>query len=276
MKKLFLLFFLLLLPLHFVYILANNTEQPKSKLQINVNGVKFNMVYVEPGTFIMGATSDEDYDDREHPSHKVVITHGYYIAETEVTQALWEAVMGNNPSVYIGRNKPVDNVNWEDCKAFASIISFITGKKLRLPTEAEWEFAAKGGNKSKGYIYSGSNNLHEVAWYVVNSGDKPVKDKLYIMGTDNNSQTHDVKTKKANELGIYDMSGNVAEWCEDEYTEYSAEKQYDPISPSFYKSKVKRGGDYNSRSRHCRNTFRVGFEPTFSMDSYGFRLAMDE
>ena len=248
----------------------------KEKIQINVKGVVFNMIYVAPGSFTMGALDDEDYDEREHPSHQVALTHGYYIAETEVTQALWEAVMGNNPSEYIGKNKPVDSVNWDDCKAFVAILNLVTDKKFRLPTEAEWEYAAKGGNKSKGYIYSGSNNLHEVAWYIVNSGVKPLADKTYYLGVDNNSQTHDVKTKKPNELGIYDMSGNVVEWCEDEYIEYTATKQFDPISPSYNKSKVHRGGDYRSRSRHCRNTFRVGFEPTFCTADFGFRLVLDE
>lgn len=250
--------------------------EPKDKIQISVKGVVFNMIYVAPGTFTMGALDDEDYDEREHPSHKVVLTKGYYIAETEVTQALWKAVMGNNPSEFIGDNKPVDSVNWDDCKAFVSILNLITDRNFRLPTEAEWEYAAKGGNKSKGYIYSGSNNLHEVAWYIVNSGDKPLADKTFIFDDENNCRTHDVKTKKPNELGIYDMSGNVAEWCEDEYLEYAASKQIDPTTPSFNKSKAHRGGDYRDRSRHCRNTFRVGFEPTFSLDSYGFRLVLDE
>lgn len=250
--------------------------EPKDKIKINVKGVVLNMVYVAPGTFTMGALDDEDYDQREHPSHKVTLTHGYYIAETEVTQALWEAVMGNNPSEFIGKNRPVDSVNWDECNAFVSILNFITDKKFRLPTEAEWEYAAKGGNMSKGYIFSGSNNLHEVAWYIVNSGDKPLVDKTYYLGDNNNCQTHDVKTKKPNELGIYDMSGNVAEWCEDEYLEYTADKQYDPITPSYNKSKVHRGGDYRSRSRHCRNTFRVGFEPEYSTAAYGFRLVLDE
>ena len=250
--------------------------RPKDKIQINVKGVVFNMIYVAPGTFTMGALDDDDYDEREHPSHKVTLTHGYYIAETEVTQALWEAVMGNNPSEFIGKYKPVDSVNWDDCNAFIAILNFITGKKFRLPTEAEWEYAAKGGNKSKGYIYSGSNNLHEVAWYIVNSGDKPLADKMHLFIDEYNCQTHDVKTKKPNELGLYDMSGNVAEWCGDEYIDYSPTKQIDPTSSSFNKSKVHRGGDYRSRSRHCRNTFRVGFEPTFCTDSYGFRLVLEE
>lgn len=268
--------YVILVTVLFLSCICVQAAQPKGKIQIDVKGVVFNMIYVEPGTFTMGATSDEDYDEREHPSHKVEITHGYYIGETEVTQALWEAVMGNNPSEHVGKNKPVDYVNWDDCQSFISLLNGITGKNFRLPSEAEWEYAAKGGNKSKGYIYSGSNNADDVAWYVVNSGDKPMKDKTYLFGPENNSQTHDVKTKRPNELGIYDMSGNVTEWCEDGYAEYTVEKQYDPKGVSSNNFKVKKGGDFNSKSRHCRNTFRVGFETTFCLDSYGFRLVMDE
>lgn len=235
MKRYIMMFALLLACLQ-----TMKAETPQKIIKINVKGVVFNMIYVEPGTFTMGAINDESYDKREHPSHTVTLTRGYYIAETEVTQALWEAVMGNNPSEHIGKNKPVDYVNWDDCVAFASILSVITGRNFRLPTEAEWEYAAKGGNKSRNYIYSGSNNLDDVGWYVVNSGDKPVQDKIYLLGADNNSQTHNVKTKKPNELGIYDMSGNLFEWCDDEYVDYTSDKQYDPKAPSFNIKKVRR------------------------------------
>lgn len=270
-KRLFLLFVCSL-----SFCLNSYSAQPKGKIQITVKGVTFNMIYVAPGTFTMGAKDENEYDKREHPAHKVTLTRGYYICETEVTQELWQAVMGNNPSEHIGMRHPVNYVTWNDCKAFASILSFITGKTFRLPTEAEWEYAAKGGKKSKGYLYSGSNNLDEVAWYVVNSGDEIIEDKTYFLGNKNNNRTHEVKTKKPNELGIYDMSGNVTEWCEDGFSNYDYGNFIDPLGVSNKDSKVKKGGDYDSRSRHCRNTFRVGFETTFCMGSYGFRLIMEE
>lgn len=269
--------------LHFLFIallfvggISLSKANPPKNQTIRIGQVTFKMIYVEPGSFIMGATSDDDYDEREHPSHQVTLTKGYYIGETEVTQSLWEEVMGNNPSEFNGKDKPVDNVNWNDCQAFISILNNLTNAKFRLPTEAEWEFAAKGGNLSKGYVYSGSNNVDDVAWYIVNSGDNILKDKIILFDNNNNNMTHNVKSKKPNELGIYDMSGNVGEWCEDGYATYSSEKQYDPKGPTSSKTKVKKGGDYRSPSKQSKTTFRVGFEPNFSINSYGFRLVLDK
>ncbi|MBQ0015371.1 MAG: formylglycine-generating enzyme family protein, partial [Bacteroidales bacterium] len=150
------------------------------------------MVEVSGGTFKMGATSEQGSDawNDEKPVHNVTLS-SYYIGLTEVTQELWQAVMGSNPSYFKGLYRPVENVSWDDCQTFISRLNSLTGKNFRLPTEAEWEFAARGGTKSRGYKYSGSNTLDDVAWHVGNSGDK----------------THDVGTKAPNELGIYDMSG---------------------------------------------------------------------
>ena len=144
----------------------------------------------------MGATSEQgEYaNDLEKPVHKVTLSD-YYIGKTEVTQALWEAVMGNNPSAFKGENLPVECISWNDCKEFISKLNALTGKTFRMPTEAEWEYAARGGSKSRGYKYSGSGNIDEVAWHKDNSEEK----------------THEVGTKRPNELGIYDMSGNVGE-----------------------------------------------------------------
>lgn len=160
-----------------------------NNLTFTVNGVKFEMVPVEGGSFTM-------YDPLEGRNNNVTLK-SYYIGQTEVTQALWKAVMGDNQSTFVGDNLPVQNVSWYDCDNFVDKLNKLTGKKFRLPDYTEWVIAAKGGKKSKGYKYAGGNDLDKVAWYPGNSGDKP----------------HPVATKAANELGIYDMMGNVHEWC---------------------------------------------------------------
>ena len=182
-------------------------------LRFVVEGVSFDMVEVRGGTFRMGATSEQgsDADSDENPVHSVTLS-GYYIGKTEVTQALWKAVMGSNPSEFKGDNLPVEYVFWYDCQEFIRKLNALTGQDFRLPTEAEWEFACRGGNNSRGYKYSGSDCIDDVAWYVDNSGSK----------------THPVATKLPNELGIYDMSGNVDEWCNDWYGYYSRGAQTNP------------------------------------------------
>ena len=201
------------------------------------NGVPFDMVEVRGGTFRMGATSEQGSDalDNEKPVHSVTLS-GYYIGKTEVTQALWEAVMGNNPSRFKGDNLPVDWVSWNDCQEFIRKLNALTGQHFRLPTEAEWEFACRGGNNSRGYKYSGSNNLGSVAWYDDNSGVK----------------THPVATKSPNELGIYDMSGNVWEWCADWYGDYSSGAQTNPKGPYGGSYRVYRGGGRRDGVGSCR------------------------
>ena len=223
-----------------------------------VNGVSFNMIRVEGGTFTMGATSEQGSDayDNEKPAHQVTLSP-YYIGETEVTQALWEAVMGSNPSSFKGTNKPVECVNWNDCQDFVRKLNQKTGFNFRLPTEAEWEYAARGGVKSRGYKYSGGN-IDDVAWY----------------SKSNDSKTHKVKTKQANELGLYDMSGNVWEWCQDWYGEYNYGSQTNPTGPSSGSYRVGRGGSWDGRARSCRVSSRSGASPGIHYYYLGLRLAL--
>ena len=234
---------------------------------ITVNGVSFTMIAVQGGTFTMGATSEQgsDADSGEYPTHKVTLSD-YMIGETEVTQELWKAVMGTNPSYFSGTNLPVEGVSWEDCQNFIAELNAMTGKKFRLPTEAEWEYAARGGNKSNGFKYSGSGSIDKVAWYTDNSG----------------SRTHPVKQKQANELGIYDMSGNVWEWCQDWYGSYSSSAQTNPTGPSTGSYRVFRGGSWYNNARYCRVSFRNYYTPTFTdyitptfnYNNLGLRLAL--
>ena len=224
-----------------------------------VGGVTFKMIAVEGGTFTMGATSEQGSDayDSEKPTHSVTLS-SYSIGETEVTQALWQAVMGSNPSYFSGSNKPVEQVSWNDCQDFIRRLNALTGENFRLPTEAEWEYAARGGNKSRGYKYAGSNTLGNVAWYYDNSG----------------SQTHNVATKSPNELGLYDMSGNVWEWCQDWYGSYSSGSQTNPTGPSSGLLRVNRGGSWLSSARDCRVSDRNCSTPDGWDIDLGLRLAL--
>ena len=228
-------------------------------LVMDVRGVKFKMVKVEGGTFTMGATKEQESDanDDERPTHDVTLSD-YYIGETVVKQELWKAIMGNNPSNWKGDNLPVEEVSWNDAQEFIAKLNKETGRTFRLPTEAEWEYAARGGKKSKRYKYSGSNNIVEVAWRFGNSGHK----------------THPVKEKKANELGLYDMSGNVWEWCNDRYGEYNSETQINPQGPEWGSGCVLRGGGWYSRTGHCRVSYRRTIAPTLRFNYVGFRLVM--
>ena len=224
-----------------------------------VNGVSFEMVYVEGGSFDMGATSEQgsEWYNNEKPVHSVTLS-SYYIGKCEVTQELWKAVMGSNPSKFKGAQNPVESVDWEDCQEFVSRLNSLTGRTFRLPTEAEWEYAARGGNKSRHYKYSGSGNIDDVAWHYGNSG----------------GETHEVGTKTANELGIYDMSGNVWEWCSDWYGGYSAGAQTNPQGPSSGSSRVLRGGGWYGIARYCRVSNRGDLDPAGSSINSGLRLVL--
>ena len=246
---------------------ASGTSSSGNTITIPVkNGISIEMVRVEAGTFIMGATPEmkEPWDD-EKPAHQVTLTNDYYIGKYEVTQALWKAVMGYNPSAFKGDNLPVEQVSWDDCQEFISKLNSITGKTFRLPTEAEWEYAARGGNKSRGYQYSGSNNISDVAWY---------KDNWYKDNSDN--KTHAVGSKQANELGIYDMSGNVWEWCQYWFGSYSSSSQVNPIGANSGSDRVFRGGGWYNNARFCRSSCRRNDEPGFRSRGLGLRLVLSE
>ena len=238
---------------------TNNPNDPNNPNTFTVNGVSFEMVYVEGGTFDMGATSEQggDAESDEYPVHSVTLS-GYYIGKCEVTQELWEAVMGSNPSNFKGAQNPVESVSWNDCQNFIKKLNSLTGRTFRLPTEAEWEYAARGGKKSLHYKYSGSGNIDDVAWYYDNSGDK----------------THAVGTKSPNELGICDMSGNVEEWCSDWYGSYSAGAQTNPQGPSSGSNRVLRCGSWTEYAGCCSVSNRNYDYPDYSDSYIGLRLVL--
>ena len=253
------------------------TERDKNKKELcsqrtfTINGVSFKMIGIEGGTFKMGAQSSDasgaNYDDKaqfdEIPVHEVTLS-SFCLGETEVTQELWKAVMGadNNPSHFKNDNNPVEQVSWNDVQTFITKLNKLTGETFRLPTEAEWEYAARGGNKSKGYKYAGSNTIDDVAWYLNNNSTK---------------QTHKVASKAPNELGLYDMSGNVFEWCCDWYGDYSSDPQTNPTGVptcSIGSLRVIRGGGWGGLPAAYRVSIRGFCDHDYSYHSIGFRLAL--
>ncbi len=251
-----------------------NPEPPQELETVKtftVNGVSFHMRLVEGGTFTMGARTDEEISlayKQEMPSHRVRLD-SYYIGETEVTQELWRAVMGSEPSrnggweyeYGRGDDYPAYRVSYEECKEFIRRLNSATGRSFRLPTEAEWEFAARGGNKSVNYLYSGSDNIYSVAWIKENS----------------DGHAHPVAQKSSNELGLYDMSGNVYEWCNDWYGDYTSDFQDNPQGSYSHTFRVHRGGSWMYGSRYCRNCYRSRFSADTEKQQYlyiGLRLAL--
>lgn len=204
-------------------------------------------------------------------SDRVTLTNDFYIGKYEVTQKLWKAVMRSNPSYFKGDDLPVESVSWNDCQAFISKLNTLTGKHFRLPTEAEWEYAARGGSKSRGYQYSGSNVIDDVAWFDDNSSSK----------------THVVGEKLSNELGIFDMSGNVAEWCQGKFYQYAASPSCNPIGnvesfsldPSVAARsmfRMARGGSYAYWAKYSQLSSRSNYEPNSHSSNLGLRLALSE
>jgi formylglycine-generating enzyme required for sulfatase activity len=229
------------------------------------------MIFVEGGTFTMGNT-DGAGNENEYPAHEVTLK-SFNIGKYEITQGQWKAVMGTDikqmrnkvdPNHALrgkGDNYPMYYISWDDAQEFIVKLNQKTGKSYRLPTEAEWEYAARGGAKSNNYTYSGSNNIDNVAWYGGNSND--------------NMQP--VGTKQPNELGIYDMSGNVWEWCSDWYEEYSSDPQINPAGPAIGANRVQRGGSWYSKDGNgCRVTRREHGSPDYRRNRVGFRLALSD
>ena len=234
-------------------------SSPISDINLIIDNLVNNMVYVEGGTFTMGATSEQgsNADGWEKPVHQVTLSP-FSIGRYEVTQEEWEAVMGSNPSEFKRAKRPVEMVSWDDCQEFIRRLNELTGKNFRLPTEAEWEFAARGGNSSRGYKYAGGNDIDTVAWYEGNC------DRML----------QDVGTKQPNELGLYDMSGNVYEWCSDWFGGYSSSPQTNPKGPDSGQFCVLRGGGWHNKEWYCCVSRRSLVLPTGQSNDRGFRLAL--
>lgn len=247
-----------------ITLIENKKKESETANSISIpvkDGINIEMIKVEAGTFMMGATKEvkEPYKI-ELPAHEVLLTEDYYIGKYEVTQALWNVVMDSKHSTNDGDLLPKNYVSWNDCQEFIEKLNKITGLKFRLPTEAEWEYAARGGKKSKRYLYSGSNNVLDVAWYDGNSSNK----------------RHPVGTKQANELGIFDMGGNVSEWCQDLWGQYQNDSQINPLGSSAGTKHVLRGGNYFFDIRICYLSYRMFAESNYKDAFGGFRLALSE
>lgn len=253
-----------------------SSSKPVHEYNISVNGETIEMVLVEGGTFNMGCTPEQEEDalDNEKPVHSESV-ESFYIGKYEVTQKLWNAVLGteyNNSHNTKCEDCPVENVSWDDAQAFIARLTILTKKKFRLPTDIEWEYASRGGNRSKGYKYSGSNNINEVGWYIENYQENSYGDKR---------TTHAVGLKQSNELGLYDMSGNVWEWCDNLYQkEYVQNNKNVHTGWPFpgthlYFRRIIRGGSWGGEATGCRVSC-IDYDFESYKDEYGgFRLVME-
>ena len=233
-----------------------------------MNSVKMTLKHVQAGEFMMGSPTSDKYRSDDETQHRVTLTKDYWIGETEVTQEQYKAVMGRNPSYFSkGGAYPVENVSWTDAMAFCEKLTkaerangnLPDGYEYTLPTEAQWEYAARGGQKAGRYrVFSGSDEINDVVWYDDNSSDS----------------THPVGQKRANELGLYDMCGNVWEWCRDWYEAYPDGAVTNPVGPSSGSNRELRGGSWDSYARHCRSAIRAGIDPSDRDYDYGFRVAL--
>lgn len=240
---------------------VKTTEMPDT-MTIKVGDSEFSMSKVEPGTFTIGPVAgDKNVTPEEKPAHKVDLTQRFYIGQTEVTQDLYQAVMGTNPSNFKGaKNLPVEQVSYNDAIEFCKRLSEKTGHTFTLPTEAQWEYAARGGQKAptEPQLYAGSNNIGDVTWFEDNSGEK----------------THPVASKAPNAIGLYDMTGNVFEWCLDWYGSYKGGDVTNPEGPASGKDRVIRGGSWRGDAKNCRVSYRYNYGPDHNRFNLGFRVVM--
>lgn len=254
---------LLILTSAFVFAQSKKKNDKKEKTILPrvskdlLDSIQNNMVWVTGGRFIMGSDAGEA---DERPAYKVTVD-GYAISKYPVTQRQWAAIMGTNPSEFVGCDQcPIDKVTWNDAQKFIETLNALTGKKYSLPTEAEWEYAAKGGTNWQAFRYSGSDNIEEVAWYAGNGGRRP----------------HPVGEKQPNTLGLYDMSGNVWEWCLDWYNKnyYEQNEDNNPMGPESGSGRVRRGGSWFTQAGTCKVTTRNSVKQDYSDDIGGFRLVL--
>jgi len=222
------------------------------------NDLGMAFVWIEPGTFMMGSPSSESGRDSDETQHRVTLTKGFYMQTTEVTQGQWKAIMGRNPSKFssCGDNCPVEQVSWNDVQDFIRKLNQRTGQTYRLPTEAEWEYACRAGSSTRFCFGDSDSELGNYAWYYDNAGSK----------------THPVAQKRPNAWGLYDMHGNVWEWCSDWYGDYPSGSVTDPEGPSSGSIRVFRGGGWNGFARFCRSAIRYRYEPGVRSFILGFRL----
>ncbi|MCK5805378.1 MAG: formylglycine-generating enzyme family protein [Lentisphaeria bacterium] len=251
-------------------------------------GVKLELVWCPPGTFTMGSSRVERraavaaggkfVHYKDETQHKVTLTKGFWLGKYEVTQRQWQSVMGKNPSYFksAGLDAPVESVSWNDCQEFVRRLTAPAGHEYRLPTEAEWEYAARGGPLSKGSAYSGSNDADDVAWYYGTSGEHRLDDAKWAAKklSKNKCRPHPVGQKTPNELGLYDMTGNVGEWCQDWYGDYPSGAVTDPAGAGKGLVRGFRGGSWSDIARFCRSAYRFRYVPSFSYDYLGFRVAL--
>ena len=241
-------------------ILGGGQHTGTDPVSYTVDDVSFTMIHVDGGTFRMGATEEQLYpSNAEKPVHEVTLS-SFFIGQTEVTNGLWKAVTGSYPRgyYYVNPTYAAEAVSWDECQEFITKLNQLTGKTFRMPTEAEWEYAARGGNKSKSYVYAGGNDIEDVAWYRTNG----------------KHQCHTVATKAPNELGLYDMSGNESEWCSDWYGAYTGDAQTNPTGPATGTERVFRGGNHESDKDDCRLSHRRSFAPDYNGHWTGLRLVI--
>ena len=251
------------IPDTFNYMIVFNVAVHDGSVDIKLGDIRIPMMPIEGGTFTMGCTrpngTKHNYEV-ERPLHQVTVGD-FYMCKYEVTQQLWEAVMHTNPSLRRGSSQlPVEQVSWNDVQIFIARLSQMTGYRFRLPTEAEWEYAARGGKRSHGYVFPGADgDPGSVAWYGMNAGNV----------------THPVGQLKPNELGLYDMAGNVWEWCSDWFGDYPSAPQDNPVGPKHGDHRILRGGCMNSPSWGCSVSDRSWYQPDKGYGFYGFRLVLD-